>query len=118
LEYELGGRGRIWRSPGTEWTVLFDPSAEGLSAPTYSRVVHVRRISDALGAAALVTPDIQSVGLALGPARRHAFAAAASRLGAVRFPEIGRMTEFDVAWDGLYLADRSVRWVTVGGPFS
>jgi hypothetical protein len=118
LEYELGGRGRIWRSPGTEWTVLFDPSAELLSAPTYSRVVHVRRVSDALQVADLVTPDIQSVGLALDPVRRHAFASIASRLGAVRFPELGRMTEFDVAWDGLYLADRSVRWVTVGGPFS
>ena len=118
LEYELGGKGKIWRSDGTQWTVLFDPDADQLAQPTYSRVVHVRKVRDALTVAKLATTDIQTIGLALNPARRHAFASLAAHNGAVRFPEIGRMTEFDVAWDGIYLVDRSVRWITVGGPFS
>jgi hypothetical protein len=117
LQYELGGKGKIWRSDGTQWTVLFDPDADQLAQPTYSRVVHVRKVRDALTVAKLATTDIQTIGLALDPARRHAFASLAAHNGAVRFPEIGRMTEFDVAWDGVYLVDRSVRWITVGGPF-
>ncbi|MBM4232293.1 MAG: acyl-CoA reductase, partial [Gammaproteobacteria bacterium] len=118
LEIELGERGKIWRSEGTQWTILLDPDSTELAKPVYSRVVHVRRVRDAMSVAQLASSDIQTIGLALDPARRHSFARLAAHLGAVRFPEIGRMTEFDVAWDGTYLADRCVRWVTVGGPFA
>lgn len=118
LEFELGERGKIWRSDGTQWTVLLDPHSTELAKPVYSRVVHVRRVANAMSVARLASSGIQTIGLALDPARRHSFAKQAAHLGAARFPEIGRMTEFDVAWDGMYLADRSVRWVTIGGPFT
>jgi hypothetical protein len=118
LKYELGGRGTIWCSSGTEWSVLYDDESTSLADPVYSRVIHVCPVDDILHAARQANPDIQTIGLALDGERRHQFADLASQRGAVRFPEVGRMTEFDVAWDGLYLADRIVRWVVLGGPFS
>jgi hypothetical protein len=63
-----------------------------------------------------VTADIQTIGLALDGPRRLPFAHAAAQRGADRFPEIGRMTHFETPWDGLFVLDRMVRWITLGGP--
>ena len=49
--------------------------------------------------------------------KRIQYGKVAARLGCERLPEIGRMTHFDSPWDGLYVMDRLVRWVTLGGPF-
>ena len=116
MRYEFTGE--LWRSQGTEWTVLYDEDwRKGLAEPCYSRVITVRAIDDALSAAQFAGRGIQTVGTALTGARKLAFASAASERGVERFPDLGRMTYFDSPWDGLFPMDRLVRWVTVGGPF-
>ena len=45
-----------------------------------------------------------------------AFAEAATPNGAVRFPQIGRMLNFEMPWDGIVLIDRLVKWNTLMGP--
>lgn len=116
IRYEFTGE--MWRSPGTEWTVLYDEDwRAGLAEPCYSRVITVRAIDDALAAAQFAHPGIQTVGTALAGARKLEFATAASARGVERFPDLGRMTYFDSPWDGLFPMDRLVKWITLGGPF-
>ena len=115
LRYEFTGE--LWRSEGTEWTVLFDEDwQKGLADPCYSRVICVRAIDDPLEAAQFAHRGIQTIGLALSGERRLQFASLASARGAERFPELGRMTYFDAPWDGLFPMDRLVRWISLGGP--
>ncbi len=116
LRYEFTGE--LWRSRGTEWTVLFDDDPRGgLADPCYSRVITVRAIDEVMKAAEFAHGGIQTVGLALSGERKLAFASAASLRGVERFPDLGRMTFFDSPWDGLFPMDRLVKWVTLGGPF-
>jgi len=116
IRYEFTGE--LWRSAGTEWTVLYDEDwRSGLADPCYSRVITVRAIDDAVAAAQFAHKGIQTVGTALNGARKLAFATAASARGVERFPDLGRMTYFDSPWDGLFPMDRLVKWITLGGPF-
>ncbi len=116
MKYEFTGE--LWNSLGTEWTVLYDEAgAVGLGEICYSRVVTVRAVDDILDVAKLAHPGIQTIGLALGGVRKFLFADVAAALGAERFPDIGRMTYFDIPWDGLYAMERMVRWVSMGGPY-
>jgi hypothetical protein len=115
LRYEFTGE--LWRSRGTEWTVLFDDKvAAALAEPCYSRVVTVGAVDVIMAAAECAHSGIQTVGTALTGERKLAFATAASARGVERFPDLGRMTFFDSPWDGLVTMDRLVRWVTLGGP--
>jgi|GEM_PF-186022 len=109
--------GDLWTSEGSAWTVLYDEKAEnGLATPTYSRVILVRAIDDIMKAADFADPNIQTIGLGLDQARKIEFAERAALNGAMRFPDIGRMTHFDTPWDGLYTMSRMVKWVSLGGP--
>jgi len=114
MRYELFGE--LWTSKGSEWSVLFDDET-GLAAPTYSRTIVVRSVENILDAAKFVTKDIQTVGLSMPMEKRIQFGEIAATLGCERLPEVGRMTHFDSPWDGLYVMDRLVRWVSLGGPY-
>jgi len=116
MRYEFTGE--LWRSSGTEWTVLFDEDwKRGLAEPCYSRVITVRAIDDIMDAAQFAHAGIQTVGTSIAGARKLAFASAASARGVERFPDVGRMTFFDSPWDGIFPLERLVKWVTLGGPF-
>lgn len=106
----------LWSSAGAAWTVVYEESADGLATPCYSRVISVRPLDDILVAAEFASPETQTIGLALSGSRRLDFARRAALRGTDRFPEIGRMTNFESPWDGLYPLDRLVKWVTLGGP--
>lgn len=108
-------KGTVYGDPETVWTVIYDPEEE-LCSPVYSRVVFVHPVKDIMDAVGYVNDDIQTVGLAAEGEKELRFAAAAAAKGAVRFPVCGKMLNFDSPWDGMYLTDRMVRWVTLGGP--
>lgn len=111
-------KGRVWQAADTAWTVLYEDESDAPLAPACgSRVITVRAIDDCLNAARFANPDIQTIGLGLEGERRLAFAQAAASRGAERFPDLGRMSFFDAPWDGLFMLDRLVRWVSLGGPF-
>jgi len=108
--------GRVWRSKGTAWTVIYDHAGAELAAPCYGRVITVREVDQAEETLPLIDDRIQTVGLALAGDKRLNFAQAAARHGAERFPDIGRMTWFESPWDGLFPLERLVKWYSLGGP--
>lgn len=108
--------GRVWRSRGTAWTVIYDGAGATLASPCYWRVITVRGVEKAEDALPLVDDGIQTVGLALKGERKLDFAREAAKRGAERFPDIGRMTWFESPWDGLFPLERLVKWYSLGGP--
>lgn len=115
IRYEL--EGEMWSGP--DFTVLFDeqPQRPTLFGPVVgSRVVTVKPVVDVLDALAVIDSGVQTVGLAVPGSRRSQVIEHAARAGAARFPDVGKMTEFDDPWDGMFLASRLVRWVSAGGP--
>lgn len=111
--YFLGECHHSQGSPG--WTVLYDENVEP-AVPVYSRVIAVKPVQDIMQAAALVHRGIQSIGLAAEGEKRLRFACEAAGRGAMRFPEIGRMTNFDSPWDGVNIIGKLTRVVSLGGP--
>ena len=109
----------LWTSKDTTWTVLFDEKGnDGLVNPTFSRVITVRGIDDIYDAASFANHDIQTIGIALPPDRKYRFAEIAAKNGACRFPDIGRMTHFDSPWDGMFLMNRLIKFISLEGPFT
>ncbi|WP_309396747.1 acyl-CoA reductase [Cerasicoccus maritimus] len=108
--------GKVWRSQGTAWTVILDDAGAQLAAPCYGRVITVREVEHIEDTLALVDDSIQTIGLALSGEQRLAFAQQAARMGAERFPDVGRMTLFEAPWDGLFPLERLVKWYSLGGP--
>lgn len=107
--------GDVWRSSDVSWTVLYDEMVS-LAPPTFGRVITVRGVDDVFDTAPLVDGNIQTIGLALTGRRRLDYASMAADKGAERFPDVGSMTHFEDPWDGLFVLQRCVRWVSLGGP--
>ena len=97
------------------WTVLFDPDIQ-LASPVYSRVLFVHEVDSIMDAVAEIQPYIQSIGIEVSSDKAVTFANAATAKGVARLPKIGRMLNFEMPWDGMFLIDRLVRWNTLGGP--
>lgn len=108
-------KGVVYGAEDASWTVLYDEE-DALHPPVYSRVVFVHPVDSIDDALAHVTEDIQTIGLAAPADRAEAFALRAAERGAVRFPACGRMLNFQSPWDGMFITDRLVRWITLGGP--
>lgn len=107
--------GNVWGGDNGSWTVLYDEQ-KGLASPTYSRVITVRPIDNIMEAAEYANEDMQTVGLAAKGKKRLDFADYVIAKGVERCPDVGRMTNFEMPWDGLVVMDRLVRWATLGGP--
>ncbi len=97
------------------YSILLDDKDE-LHKPVYSRVLFVHAVDSIMQAIKHVTEDIQTIGVEATPEQAVAFAEAATPMGAVRFPQIGRMLNFEMPWDGIVLIDRLVKWNTLMGP--
>ena len=104
--------GEVFSSAGTEWTVVYSEERGPVQA-CGSRVVFVRPVDHVRDAAEFLTPEVQTVGLALGEPRRTEFALMAAARGVSRIMPIGSMSLYDYPWDGLFLMDRLVRWVSL-----
>lgn len=99
------------------YSVLLDDNDE-LHKPVYSRVLFVHAVDSIMQAVKHVTDDIQTIGIEATKEQAVAFAEAATPKGAVRFPQIGRMLNFEMPWDGIVLIDRLVKWNTLMGPMA
>ena len=97
------------------YSILLDEHDE-LHKPVYSRVLFVHAVDSIMQAIKHITEDIQTIGIEATPEQAIAFAEAATPMGAVRFPQIGRMLNFEMPWDGIVLIDRLVKWNTLLGP--
>lgn len=108
-------KGMVLGDEDNIWTVLYSEDVE-LNDPVYSRVVFVHPVDDINDAVQYVNDNIQTIGLAAMGEKAIDFAIKASDAGALRFPVCGRMLNFDSPWDGMYLTDKMVKWITIGGP--
>ena len=107
--------GLSFGSETMSYSILLDDKDE-LHKPVYSRVLFVHAVDSIMHATKHITDDIQTIGIEATPEQAVAFAEAATPMGAVRFPQIGRMLNFEMPWDGIVLIDRLVKWNTLLGP--
>ncbi len=108
-------KGRVWGSNSMSWTVLYSDENE-LSSPVYSRVLMVHPVDHINDALSNIRDYIQTIGLAAPQEKAIDFADKATALGVSRCPAIGRMLNFEMPWDGVFLIDRLIKWNTLGGP--
>lgn len=108
-------KGKVYGSPSMSWSVLLDPDLT-LCSPVYSRVLFVHPVDSIMEAIPLIEPHIQSVGIEADLEKAKKFAVEACGMGVSRLPKIGRMLNFEMPWDGMFLIDRLVRWNTLFGP--
>lgn len=107
--------GKVYGSETMSYTILLDEEPAS-HKPVYSRVIFVHVVDDINDALAFVNDDIQTIGISSVSERMQLFASSAAVRGAMRFPFIGRMLNFEMPWDGIILIDRLVNWNTLAGP--
>jgi hypothetical protein len=98
-------------SAGADWTVCYDGNVE-LKEAVQSRTVFLTRVADIMDVIPLLTPKIQTIGLAVSDRNRAIhFADAATRRGVSRCVRPGLMNVYDLPWDGKLALSELVRWV-------
>lgn len=114
-EYALSENRDVLASRNVDWTVLVDADGAVLSEGVQSRTIFVRALGRDVvaGAAAVVNPQVQTVGLLVDDAARAAaLADLCATRGVSRLVRFGLMNVYDQPWDGLFACDRFVRWVS------
>lgn len=104
--------GTVYAPYGLEWSVLYRDTLQRPGA-IYGRTVFVRPVDDLAQVAPLLDRDTQVVGLALPGHRRAEVAEQFALAGVDRVTDVGAMAEFSVPWDGVFLPDRLVRWISL-----
>ncbi len=102
---------QAWYSRGTEFTVLSDDKFQ-LGPAIGNRTIFLRRVADLAQVAQLITPKVQSVGVAAEGAELDRLADLLAARGVHRFARVGGMTSFDMPWDGFLLPQNLVRWTS------
>lgn len=110
-------KGESWGSPNMSWTILMDEE-NILNRPVYSRVIFVHPVDNINDALVHTNDTVQTIGIAAPIKKAMDFADIATKRGVARLPMIGRMLNFEMPWDGIFLIDRLVRWNTLLGPLA
>jgi hypothetical protein len=102
---------RAWYSEGTEFSILHDDRFQ-LGPAVGNRTLFVRTVDRLERVAELITPKVQSAGiLATGEQYEH-ITSLLGGLGVERFVPIGTMTHYESPWNGTFLVQNMVRWVS------
>ena len=110
-------KGKVWGSESMSWSILLDNENNcQLSKPVYSRVLMVHQVEHIDQALDYIEDYVQTIGIAAPLDKAIEFANVATQKGVARCPLIGRMLNFEMPWDGVFLIDRLVRWNTLFGP--
>ena len=108
-------KGKVWGSSSMSWSILLNDENE-LCKPVYSRVLMVHPVDSINDSLKHIEEYVQSVGIAAPEEKAIDFANRATAKGVSRLPLIGRMLNFEMPWDGIFLIDRLVKWNTLFGP--
>lgn len=108
-------KGKVASSDDSTWTILYSEDSI-LCSPVYSRVLFVHPVDSINDALPYVDDNIQTIGMAAHGKKALDFAVKAAEKGAMRFPDCGKMLNFESPWDGMFIMERLVRWNTFGGP--
>jgi hypothetical protein len=102
---------RAWYSEGTEFTILSDDLFQ-LGPPIGNRTIYLRKVANLERLAELVTPQVQSVGLLVDGTQFEFITGLLAAAGVQRFVPLGSMTNFESPWDGYFLPQHLVRWIS------
>ena len=109
------GRDVIASEDGANWTVCMDEEV-ALKEAIQSRTIFLTAVDSWREVVPLITPQVQTVGIAFGDgaaAEAEAFASEVTLAGAVRCVRPGLMNVQESPWDGKLLINELVRWVTL-----
>lgn len=110
-------KGKIWGSDNLSWTILLsDKNDIELCKPVYSRTLMVHEVNSINDTLSFIEDYIQTIGIAAPRDKAIDFATKATAMGVSRCPQIGRMLNFEMPWDGIFLINKLVRWNTLFGP--
>lgn len=103
----------IASTDGANWTVCMDRDLS-LKEAVQSRTIFLTEVDSWRDVIPLLSPKVQTVGLALGDLGQSLeFAEAATRAGVARCVRPGIMNNHESPWDGKLLVSQLVRWVTL-----
>ena len=108
-------KGTVKGSETMSWTILLDDLDE-IDKPVYSRVLFMHKVKSIFDSLKYIDENTQTIGIAAPTEKAIEFATEATKKGVMRLPLIGRMLNFEMPWDGIFLFDRLVKWNTYGGP--
>lgn len=110
-------KGKVWGSENMSWSILLsgDTKCE-LCKPVYSRTLMVHEVDHINDVLSNIEDYIQTIAIEAPLEKAIDFATKATQKGISRCPQIGRMLNFEMPWDGVFLVDRLVRWNTLFGP--
>lgn len=111
LRAKYGMIGNIWSSLDTEWTVILS-TEKGLGPACASRVIFVKPVDSVLEVANWIDRGKQTMGSALQSVTKKDILKQLTSKGIDRCVPYGRMTFFESPWDGMFIIDRLVRWVS------
>ena len=112
-------KGKVLGSSTMSWSILLSDDAEcELCKPVYSRALMVHEVENINQALDVIEDYIQTIGIEAPQEKAIEFAKIATKKGVARLPKIGRMLNFEMPWDGVFLIDRLVRWNTLFGPLA
>jgi hypothetical protein len=104
-------KGNVISSQGTEWTVI-SSDEKNLAKPTFSRVIHVRKLDKEKLQEENSSRKIQTIAVVMEQKKRYEIIDKLTLLAGDRCPNVGNMSLFDSPWDGMFGMDRMVRWIT------
>jgi len=111
LRTEYASNGKVFASKGTEWTVLYSTDP-GLATGCFSRVIVVKPVNDLATLGGLNDRQKQTMAVALTDEHKRQYLDQITRAGIDRCPDLGYATFYESPWDGMFVFDRLVRWVT------
>ncbi len=101
---------------GVGSTVVVPRESHSLPEPIFGRTVNVIRVSNVEELRDIPSAEVQSVGVAGSSKDFFELAQALENSSVKRFPQIGRMTNFEDPWDGVSITRNLVNFRTLGGP--
>jgi hypothetical protein len=103
----------IASADGANWTVCMDREVR-LKEAVQSRTIFLTEVESWPAVIGLLTPKVQTVGIALGDLQETlAFADAATQAGVARCVRPGIMNNYQSPWDGKLVLSQLVRWVSL-----
>ncbi len=108
-----GSKDVIASADGANWTVCMDREPS-LKEAVQSRTIFLTEVDSWQDIVPLLSPKVQTVGMALGGLDESLrFAEAATQAGVARCVRPGIMNNYESPWDGKMLVGQLVRWVTL-----
>lgn len=85
-----------------------------LKEPIYGRTIFLKEVENLLDLSNLITPRIQTIGIAFEDNNKIMnFANAVSLKGVDRLVRVGSMNLYDSPWDGMLFMSEIVKWTAL-----